>query len=135
MSTSDYDDRDGSGFGAESTTDEVLADIDLSGKRYLVTGASGGLGAETTRALAARGATVVMAARDARKNAAARDAIVGRHPDARLESVTIELGDLASVRAGVGELLADGRRFDGVVNNAGVMATPEGRTVDGFETQ
>ncbi|MFM8529117.1 MAG: SDR family NAD(P)-dependent oxidoreductase, partial [Ilumatobacteraceae bacterium] len=71
MSTSDYDDRDGSGFGAESTTDEVLADIDLSGKRYLVTGASGGLGAETTRALAARGATVVMAARDARKNAAA----------------------------------------------------------------
>lgn len=135
MSTSDYDDRDGSGFGAESTTDEVLADIDLSGKRYLVTGASGGLGAETTRALAARGATVVMAARDARKNAAARDAIMGRHPDARLESVTIELGDLASVRAGVGELLADGRRFDGVVNNAGVMATPEGRTVDGFETQ
>jgi len=135
MSTHEYDDRDGSGFGAESTTDDVLAGVDLTGKRYLVTGASGGLGAETARALAARGATVVMAARDRHKNATARDAIVARHPDARLEAVTIELGDLASVRAGAEELLSDGRRLDGVVNNAGVMATPEGRTVDGFETQ
>ena len=60
-----------SGFSAESTTDEVLAGIDLTGRRFLVTGASGGLGLETTRALASRGATVVMAARNPAKNAEA----------------------------------------------------------------
>ena len=57
-----------SGFSATSTTDEVLAGLDLQGRRFLVTGASGGLGLETSRALASKGAIVVMAARDVAKN-------------------------------------------------------------------
>jgi len=130
-----YDDRSGSGFGPDSTTDEVLRGMDLTGRRYLVTGSSGGLGAETARALTAHGATVVMAARDESKNRAVRDSIVAAHPRASLESVRLDLGDLASVRAACDSLLATGRVFDGVVNNAGVMATPEGRTIDGHETQ
>lgn len=118
-----------------STTDDVLCGLDLDGQRFLVTGSSGGLGAETARALAAHRATVVMAARDDAKNAAAADAIRARHPHARLELLHVDLGSLASVRAAASALVADGRPLRGLVANAGVMATPEGRTVDGFETQ
>lgn len=119
------------GFGAETTTDEVLAGVDLAGKRVLVTGVSAGLGVETARALAARGAAVVGAARDLGKaGRATRDVVAG---DLGLEQ--LDLADLASVRACADRLLADGRPFDLVVANAGVMATPQGRTADGFETQ
>lgn len=120
---------------ASSTTDDVLSGRDLSGRRYLVTGSSGGLGVETVRALAAHGATVVMAARDDAKNATAADDIRAAHPAARLEMLSIDLGSLASVRAAAARLLADERPLHGLIANAGVMATPEGRTVDGFETQ
>lgn len=124
-----------SGFSATSTTEDVLSGIDLSGKRYLVTGSSGGLGLETTRALAAHGATVVMAARDETKNAAAADSIRQEHSDADLESLTIDLGSLASVRRAAATFMADSRPLHGLIANAGVMATPYGTTVDGFETQ
>lgn len=122
-------------FGAESTTDEVLAGIDLTGRRYLVTGASGGLGLETTRALSSRGAVVVMAARDRAKNAEAAATISARHPAARLQLLDLDLASLASVRAAAAEMRASGGPLHGLILNAGVMATPEGRTVDGFETQ
>ena len=124
-----------SGFGATSTTDEVLEGIDLAGRRFLVTGSSGGLGLETSRALASRGATVVMAARDAAKNTAAAETIRAVIAGADLELLSVDLGSLASVRAATRELVTGGRPLHGLIANAGIMATPFALTVDGFESQ
>jgi NAD(P)-dependent dehydrogenase (short-subunit alcohol dehydrogenase family) len=123
-------------FDATSTTDDVLAGLDLSGKRVLVTGVSAGLGVETARALAAHGAQVIGAARDLTKAEAATAAVRADAANGGgLELVELDLASLASVRACADALLADGRPFDVVIANAGVMATPYGRTADGFETQ
>jgi len=123
-------------YGATSTTDEVLAGVDLSGKRILVTGVSAGLGVETARTLAAHGAQVVGAARDLAK---AKGATGQVRADAKngggLELVQLDLASLASVRACADALLAAGKPFDLIIANAGVMACPFGKTVDGFETQ
>ncbi len=121
-------------FGAQSTTDDVLAGIDLRGKRILVTGVSAGLGVETARALAAHGAQVVGAARDLHKACAATSQVKGEHGGS-LELVELDLASLASVRACADRLVAAGKPFDVVIANAGVMATPFGHTADGFETQ
>lgn len=118
-------------FGFDSTTDDVLAGVDLSGKRVLVTGVSAGLGVETARALAAHGAEVVGTARDISKAQAALSS-AGAGP---IEVVEADLASLDSVRAAADKLVADGRPFDLVIANAGVMATPFGKTTDGFETQ
>ncbi len=117
-------------FGHESTTDEVLDGVDLGGMRVLVTGVSAGLGVETARALVAHGASVVGAARDMDKARAATGQI-----GAGLELVALDLASLASVRACADGLLADGRAFDVIVCNAGIMACPRGKTADGFELQ
>jgi len=116
-------------FGATSTTDDVLAGVDLTGKRILVTGVSAGLGVETARALIAHGATVVGAARDLNKAKTATAHIPG------LELIELDLAALKSVRACTDALVAKGDKFDVVINNAGVMACPFGHTADGFETQ
>src|SRR5271170_7035431 len=123
-------------FGAESTTDEVLEGVDLSGKRILVTGASAGLGVETARALAAHGAHVVGAVRDLDKGRRATQVVrdQARNGDG-LELIHLDLTSLDSVRACADTLVADGRSFDLVIANAGVMACPKGKTADGFETQ
>lgn len=124
-------------INAKSTAEDVLAGIDLRGRRYLITGVSSGIGLETARALVAHGAIVVGAVRDLAKAEAAtapvRDAT--RAAGGSLELIELDLASLASVRAAADKLLADGRRFDAVIANAGVMATPAGRTADGFETQ
>ena len=116
-------------FGFASTTDEVLAGVDLRGKRVLVTGVSAGLGVETARVLIAHGAEVVGTARDLAKAHKATAQIAG------LEIVECDLAALASVRACADGLVAAGKRFDVIIANAGIMACPFGRTVDGFETQ
>ena len=114
-------------FGATSTSDDVLDGLDLSGMRVLVTGASAGLGVETSRALAAHGAKVIGTVRDLDK---------GRRATASsIELVELDLANLASVRAGADTLLGQGDAFDLIIANAGVMATPFGKTQDGFETQ
>ena len=125
-------------FGAIPTTDEVLAGVPLQGKRILVTGTSSGLGIETARALAARGAEVVGTARDLSKAAAGVIAGIREAAEATGGSfslVELDLASLASVRACSDRLLAGARPFDIVIANAGVMAPPFGRTADGFETQ
>lgn len=126
-----------SGFGATSTTEDVLAGIDLKGKRILVTGVSAGLGVETARSLAAHGAHVVGTARDLDKARAATEQVV-KDADANgggFELVELDLANLKSVRSCADALLAVGEPFDVIIANAGVMATPLGHTADGFETQ
>jgi NAD(P)-dependent dehydrogenase (short-subunit alcohol dehydrogenase family) len=120
-------------FGAESTADEVLEGVNLSGKRVLVTGVSAGLGIETARSLVAHGAEVVGTARDLGKaRRALGEAFAGLKP---IDVVEVDLASLASVRKGAKEILAQGKPFDVIIANAGVMACPKGQTTDGFETQ
>jgi len=123
-------------FGAESTTDQVMEGVDLSGQRILVTGASAGLGVETARVLVAHGARVVGAARDLNKARAATAGIpAGSGDGAGLELVELDLASLASVRDCADALVAAGKPFDVIIANAGIMACPKGTTADGFETQ
>src|ERR1700691_3646765 len=123
-------------FGATSTTDDVLSGVNLKGKRVLVTGASAGLGVETARALAAHGAQVVGAARDLSKAQAATQQVRAQAANGgSLELVQLDLASLDSVRRCADGLLAAGKSFDLIIANAGVMACPQGKTVDGFETQ
>ena len=121
-------------FGATSTTDEVLAGVDLRGKRVLVTGVSAGLGVETARALAAHGAQVIGAARDLGQGRSRHRRSAGARWR-RVELIELDLASLASVRACADRLLAAGKPLDLVIANAGMMATPFGRTADGFELQ
>jgi NAD(P)-dependent dehydrogenase (short-subunit alcohol dehydrogenase family) len=124
-------------FGATSTTEDVLAGVNLRGKRILVTGVSAGIGVETARALAAHGAQVVGAVRDLAKaeGAAAEVRKDAAAQDGSFELVALDLADLKSVRACADALLTAEKPFDVVIANAGVMATPFGHTADGFETQ
>jgi NAD(P)-dependent dehydrogenase (short-subunit alcohol dehydrogenase family) len=124
-------------FGASSTADEVLAGVDLRGKRVLVTGVSAGLGVETARSLAAHGAIVVGAARDLAKAQAATEQvrIDAANGGGSFEIVVLDLASLAAVRACAEALVARAESFDLVIANAGVMACPFAQTEDGFEMQ
>ncbi|WP_242123882.1 SDR family NAD(P)-dependent oxidoreductase [Sphingobium sp. Sx8-8] len=124
-------------FGEKSTTDEVLAGVDLAGRSVLITGVSAGLGVETARALAAHGASVVGTARDLEKAGQATQAVreAASAGGGSLELIELDLASLASVRKAADALVGQGRAFDIVIANAGVMAPPLGKTVDGFETQ
>ncbi len=132
----DADGTSGQRFGFESTTDDVLAGVDLSGRTMLVTGASTGLGEETTRALATHGATVIMAVRDPVRGKAAADRIrATADAPLSLEIRHLDLASLDSVRRFAGELLAARSTLDVLINNAGLMGCPFGLTQDGHELQ
>jgi NAD(P)-dependent dehydrogenase (short-subunit alcohol dehydrogenase family) len=118
----------GSGFGHDSTADDVLQGIDLQGKLAVVTGGYSGLGLETTRALAKAGAQVVV---PARRPDAAREALAG----ISVEVDELDLGDMESVRAFADRFLASGRSIDILIDNAGIMACPETRVGPGWEAQ
>jgi NAD(P)-dependent dehydrogenase (short-subunit alcohol dehydrogenase family) len=122
-------------FGRDSTTDEVLAGMDLSGRRFVITGAAGGLGRESARALAAHGASVTLLARNPERAEGAVAEVGALVPGADLEPGVADLGDLDSIRAFADSYLAGHDAFDVLMNNAGVMACPFGHTADGFETQ
>jgi len=120
-------------MGPDTTTDEVLDGVDLAGSTILVTGASAGLGVETARALASHGASLVLGVRDLAK---ARDHLGAAGVDpASYELRSLDLADLASVRAFCDGVAVDHDRLDALIANAGVMACPQGTTADGFETQ
>jgi NAD(P)-dependent dehydrogenase (short-subunit alcohol dehydrogenase family) len=122
-------------YGFDSTTCEVLANIDLSGRVALVTGASGGLGAETARAFAEKGAHVILTARDMRKGESVAASIRASTGNPRIELEELELGSFASIRAFAQRFLQRHDRVHILVNNAGVMACPFDRTSEGFEMQ
>jgi NAD(P)-dependent dehydrogenase (short-subunit alcohol dehydrogenase family) len=113
-----------------------VADVpDQSGRTAVVTGANGGLGLATARALAAAGATVLMAARNQERASEAEERIRAAVPDASLSIVPLDLGSLDSVQAAAEQILAAHDSVDLLVNNAGIMGIPEGKTADGFEIQ
>lgn len=108
---------------------------DQTGRVAVVTGGNGGLGLETARALASKGAHVILAARNRDKAAAAVSDIRTGTPDASVEVCSLDLSSLASIRSASEELVQRHPRVDLLINNAGVMAIPERQTVDGFEMQ
>jgi NAD(P)-dependent dehydrogenase (short-subunit alcohol dehydrogenase family) len=120
-------------FNAETTAEEVVAGLDLSGKTIVVTGSSAGLGAETARVLAKAGAEVVLVARNAEKNAKVIAAIQAETPAAKLSSVTMDLGDLVSVRKAAQEILAAHPKVHALINNAGFVGGPRILTAEGQE--
>jgi len=108
---------------------------DMSGKVVIVTGANSGIGYETARALARKGASVVMACRNLEKaNAAASEIALG-DPDAVLDIIQLDLADLDSVRSFADTFKSRYAQLDLLINNAGVMVPPFTRTADGFELQ
>ncbi len=121
-------------FGFASTADEVLEGKDLSDRTILVTGGYSGLGRETARALAAKGAHVIVSGRDATKLSAAADEIAIA-TGGKVDTLVCDLASLASIRAAGAEARSRFAHIDVLINNAGVMAAPFGYTADGFETQ
>jgi NAD(P)-dependent dehydrogenase (short-subunit alcohol dehydrogenase family) len=104
----------------------------LAGKVIFITGCSSGIGVETARSLSTTGATLYLTARDPEKAKAALGSLIDSNG---VHLLTLDLNSLASVRTCAAEFLSKSKTLNILINNAGVMATPEGRTADGFETQ
>ena len=124
-----------SSFSRESTAEEVVSGLDLSGQVIMITGTTSGLGEESARVLAARGAQVAMLARDPQMNLEAADRIRSSVPNAELSIHQVDLANLASVARFTAEAADKFDRIDVLMNNAGVMCCPFARTADGFEMQ
>ncbi len=122
-------------FGRDSTADDVLADRDLTDLTVFISGANSGLGQETARAMAAKGAHVVLAGREQAKLDEAVGAILETEPQAQLDTITVDLASLESIRASTSRARQRFAKIDLLINNAGVMATPFEHTADGFEMQ
>ena len=119
-------------MSARWTTDDVPGQ---QGRLAVVTGANTGLGFETAQALAARGASVVLAVRNVEKGKQAADRIAAGAPGATVTVQELDLSSLDSVRAAAAELRAGHPRIDLLICNAGVMYPPKQTTTDGFELQ
>ncbi len=119
-----------SGFGYGSTAEEVSAGVDLKGKTVIVTGCNSGLGKETLRVMALRGARVIGTARDLKKAGDACADVGGT-----TVPVAMELSDPASVRAAVQTIRADGHLVDVIICNAGIMALPKLELAHGYDLQ
>ena len=124
-------------LGSRTTAEQALRGASLSGKRAIVTGASSGLGVETTRVLALAGANVTLAVRSVPAGEAVAADLHAALPltAGKLDVRPLDLADLASVRAFTDAIAAEGRPIDLLINNAGVMAPPLSKTAQGFELQ
>lgn len=122
-------------FSEHTTAEEVLEGINMTDKIVLVTGGSGGLGLETARALAKQDANVIVTMRNKQKTESALAQLRSTNPKARITPIYLELGDLVSIRSFAEIFLWCYPRLHVLINNAGVMACPQGKTIDGFETQ
>jgi NAD(P)-dependent dehydrogenase (short-subunit alcohol dehydrogenase family) len=108
---------------------------DLSGKTIIVTGGNCGLGYEAVKAFAAKGAKVILACRSVGKGKAAKEEIIEKYPKAKIDVMKLDLADLKSVREFAAEFKKKYKRLDVLLNNAGVMMCPYGKTKDGLEMQ
>eukprot|EP00246_Nothoceros_aenigmaticus_P018123 TRINITY_DN9376_c0_g1_i2.p1 TRINITY_DN9376_c0_g1~~TRINITY_DN9376_c0_g1_i2.p1 ORF type:complete len:327 (-),score=33.24 TRINITY_DN9376_c0_g1_i2:406-1386(-) len=124
-----------SGFSSGSTAEDVSAGIDLSGRTAIVTGGASGLGAETARVLALRGAQVIIAARNTQAAERVKDEIIRATPHAKVEVLELDLSSLASVKRCADQFLASGYPLNLLMNNAGVMLCPFQKSADGIEIQ
>ncbi|KAL0317802.1 UNVERIFIED_CONTAM: Short-chain dehydrogenase, chloroplastic [Sesamum angustifolium] len=124
-----------SGFSATSTAEEVTEGIDGSGLTAVVTGASSGIGAETARVLALRGVHVIMAVRNLSAGHEAKEAIMKRVPNAKVDAMELDLSSMASVRKFASKFDSLGLPLNLLINNAGVMATPFMLSKDNIEQQ
>ena len=106
----------------------------LSGKTYVITGANSGLGFEASKMLVAKGANIVMVCRSAERSEGARNALT-RTATGSVDLIEMDLGNLTSIRSAAETLRNRINKIDGLVNNAGIMNTPEGKTKDEFELQ
>jgi NAD(P)-dependent dehydrogenase (short-subunit alcohol dehydrogenase family) len=122
-------------LGEETSAEEVAREVDLSGKTIVLTGGSAGLGVETARVLASRGARIISVVRNEAKGQAAAAEIRESVPDAEIELAVLDLFDLDSVKRGADEIAKRCASIDRLINNAGVMACPLGRTSEGLDTQ
>lgn len=114
---------------------EALLKLDLTGKTYVVTGGNSGIGLVTVGQLAKQGAHVVLACRRPAEGERARAGLLADAPRGSIEVAELDLARLASVRAFADAFASKHEALHGLVNNAGVMNTPAGKTADGFETQ
>lgn len=119
-----------SGFQAKTDGADVIADLELAGKTAIVTGGYSGIGLETTRALAAKGVSVVVPVRSPQKAAEALAGLEGN-----VQTASLDLADLASVRSFAQAMLDTLPRLDLLINNAGIMACPDNRVGPGWEAQ
>ena len=108
---------------------------ELTGKVAIITGANSGIGFETARALACKDVTVILGCRDKDKGNAAVRQITQAYTDAKTEMMHLDLSDLASTRQFAEEFSSHYDRLDMLINNAGIMRPPSGKTADGFELQ
>ena len=122
-------------FSRQSTTDQVLEGVDLTGKLALITGGASGIGQETARALASKGASIVIAARDMQRAEEVRKEITASTGNSSIDLLELELASLAKVKASAEDFLSRFKSLNLLINNAGIMACPEGKTEDGFELQ
>ncbi|THV67016.1 NAD(P)-binding protein [Aureobasidium pullulans] len=128
------------GNDARPTALDAVKDLNLvdklQDKVILITGASAGLGSETARALHATGAKLYLTFRDKARGQATAEELMGSNPHGKRPTlIEMELASLDSVREAAKQFLDQEKRLDILINNAGIMAVLEGRTVDGFETQ
>ena len=114
------------------TTDSIP---DLSGKTAVVTGANSGIGLETAKALAGKGALVILPVRSEEKGKQASDEITGEFPNAKIEIIELDLSSLASIKNFANACAEKHDDLDILINNAGIMIPPYGKTEDGFELQ
>ncbi|KAF5739009.1 putative short-chain dehydrogenase [Tripterygium wilfordii] len=124
-----------SGFSASSTAEEVTQGIDGTGLTAIVTGASSGIGEETTRILALRGVHVVMAVRNVEAGRNVRETILKENPSAKIDVMELDLSSMASARKFASEYNSSGLPLNLLINNAGIMATPFMLSEDGIELQ
>ena len=122
-------------FGARSTALEVIAGVSLRGKHAIVTGGAAGLGLETSRALAAAGASLTLAVRNTAQGEASASLLRQAYPDADISVALLDLADLGTVRAFAAAWIGSGKPLHILINNAAIMACPLQRSPQGWESQ
>jgi NAD(P)-dependent dehydrogenase (short-subunit alcohol dehydrogenase family) len=124
-------------FGFYSTAEEVAENVDLTNKNVIITGSNSGIGLEAARVIAKRGATVIMACRDSPKTQQALEEVRAYSQNPNVRAISLDLSSLQSVRDFVAEYnkSSNNAPVHVLLNNAGVMACPQGKTAEGFETQ